>query len=172
MHLIVNFQQMIYYWLLLVIRCDGLHIAASTGGQQLSVVSFDNKSSFFSGKVIRTGDQLQRWAVCYIGDPVRFPLIIAGVCILGCQVFIPVPRYLPSLNWAEWLAYGRPVVCPAYWQVILRENNLCVLVLIWNTTTQPPLKCPAPSGNIDIYGIYFYYSIEKKLEMVQHLINS
>lgn len=135
---------MIYYWLLLVIRCDGLHTAASTGGQQLSVVLFDSKSSFCSGKAIPTGDQLQWWAVCYIGDPVRFLLIIAGVYILGCQVFIPVPHYLLSLDWAEWLTYNRPVVCPADWQVMVPENNL--LILIWNTNTQP-LKYPAPSGN-------------------------
>lgn len=131
---------MIYYWLLLVIRCDGLHTAASTGGQQLSVVLFDSKSSFCSGKAIPTGDQLQWWAVCYIGDPVRFLLIIAGVCILSCQVFIPVPHYLLSLDWAEWLTYDRPVVCPADWQVMVPENNL--LILIWNTNhTTPEISC-------------------------------
>lgn len=138
---------MIYDWLLLVIRCDGLHTAASTGGQQLSVVLFDSKSSFCSGKAIPTGDQLQWRAVCYIGDPVRFLLIIAGVCILGCQVFIPVPHYLLSLDWAEWLTYDRRVVCPADWQVMVPENNL--LILIWNAATQP-LKYSAPSGIWDV----------------------
>lgn len=41
--------------------------------------------------------------MCYIGDPVRVSLIIEGMCILGCEEFIPVTLSKPEVDSAAGL---------------------------------------------------------------------